>query len=280
MRLAYNTNGLAHHRLDEALDLCAELGYGGVAITLDVAHLDPFGDWIRSAEKVRAQAASLGLTLAVETGARFLLDPRRKHAPNLLSKDPGGRQRRIDFYKRSIEVAQALGASVVSLWSGAADSEERVDDGSLYDRLIEGLIPVLELARSAGVSVCFEPEPGMFIERVDQFHTLKERAQGSLADLKMTLDVGHCLVTGEIHPDRAIRENAAEIGHVHLDDIRGGVHEHILFGEGDLDLRATLCALEEIAFAGMAAVELSRDSHRGAWAASEAMQRLMAARPN
>jgi sugar phosphate isomerase/epimerase len=50
-----------------------------------------------------------------------------------------------------------------------------------------------------------------------------------------------------------------------------------MFGEGELDLSETLGALSEIGFEGMAAVELSRDSHRGAAAAAEAMQRLLAA---
>jgi hypothetical protein len=41
LRLAFNTNGLAHHRLDDAIDLLADLGYDGVALTPDVQHLDP-----------------------------------------------------------------------------------------------------------------------------------------------------------------------------------------------------------------------------------------------
>ena len=35
MFLGYNTNGLAHHDLLDAIALLAEIGYRGVAITLD-----------------------------------------------------------------------------------------------------------------------------------------------------------------------------------------------------------------------------------------------------
>ena len=46
---------------------------------------------------------------------------------------------------------------------------------------------------------------------------------------------------------------------------------------GDLDLPGTLNALLEVGYDGMAAVELSRDSHRGAWAAEVALASLRAA---
>lgn len=33
MILGYNTNGFAHHRLADAVEVIAELSYGGVAVT-------------------------------------------------------------------------------------------------------------------------------------------------------------------------------------------------------------------------------------------------------
>ncbi|MDF1838868.1 MAG: sugar phosphate isomerase/epimerase [Planctomycetota bacterium] len=278
MKLAYNTNGLAHHRLEDALELCSQLGYGGVAITLDVAHLDPMGCWVKQAERTKKLAKRLELDLAVETGARYLLDPARKHEPNLMARNLSDRNKRVEFYRKCIDVAAHLGAPILSLWSGAAEPGLPDSEEAQYSRLVDGLKPVLEYAAEANVTVCFEPEPGMFIERVDQYHTLKGHGAGALDDLKMTLDVGHCLVTQEITPQQAIEENAGEIAHIHLDDIKDHVHEHIMFGQGELNLPAVFQALEKVAYSGMAAVELSRDSHRGAWAAKEALQSLTAAR--
>src|SRR5262245_31963305 len=96
-RLAYNTNGLAHHRLRDALVLLAELGYEGVAVTPDAGRLDPFELDPAEVAETRRVAEDLGLALSLETGARYLLDPRRKHWPTLLEADPAARARRLDF---------------------------------------------------------------------------------------------------------------------------------------------------------------------------------------
>src|SRR5699024_11331143 len=86
LRLSYGTNGFSDHRLGDALNIIAELGYVGVALTLDHHHLDPFSPSIRSdVAAVRRQLEELDLAVAVETGARYLLDPRRKHEPTLVS---------------------------------------------------------------------------------------------------------------------------------------------------------------------------------------------------
>src|SRR5216683_1275217 len=109
MLLGYNTNGFAHHRLEDALHILAELGYASVAITLDVHALNPFDlDWARQCEHVRTLLDKLRLRCVIETGARFLLDPRRKHQPTLLSVQPGERLQRMGFLQRAIEVAQRL----------------------------------------------------------------------------------------------------------------------------------------------------------------------------
>lgn len=279
-RLGYNTNGLAHHRLPDALDLLSGLGYGGCAITLDVGQLDPFRLVPGELELVRDKARDLDLALAIETGARFLLDPARKHRPTLLEAEPSARAVRIDFLKRACDLAADLGASVVSIWSGAVPegvTPATGDDGrgeELWDRLCGGLLEVARHADARGVRLGFEPEPGMFLERPAGYLELRRRLGGDAPALGLTLDVGHCLCTHDLPVDRVIRELAPELVHVHLDDIRGGVHDHRMFGEGDLDLPGTLSALSEVGFAGLAAVELSRDSHRGAAAAAEALGHL------
>ena len=43
-KLGYNTNGLVHHRWDQALELIAETGYTSVAITIDHHCLNPFSN--------------------------------------------------------------------------------------------------------------------------------------------------------------------------------------------------------------------------------------------
>ena len=274
MILAYNTNGLAHHRLSDALSLCADLGYGGVAITLDVAHLDPLGVWQSQARETRAQAQDLGLSLAVETGARFLLDPAHKHHPNLMDADAAQATRRIDFYRRCLDIAQAIGAPLISLWSGSPSQASSADPKLHFQRLAHNLVPVLEHAKALDLQVAFEPEPGMFVETPEQYRTLLEVGGASLQTLGLTLDVGHCLVTGGESPQAAVHTHQDRLIHVHLDDIKNAVHEHRMFGEGDLDLPAVLQALRHIQYTGMAAVELSRDSHRGAQAAAQAWTHL------
>lgn len=274
MILGYNTNGLAHHRLLEALELCAQLGYGGVAITVDVGHLDPMGDWHAEAQGVRERARDLGLALAVETGARFVLDKEHKHLPNLMSASPSDAARRLDFYERCIRIAQAIGAPLISLWSGALSGGERLSEPQAWERLAGRLAPLLVFAEAHGVRVAMEPEPGMFLETPDQYLALKATGGSDLANLGLTLDVGHCLVTGGETPQAALLRMREELLHVHLDDIAGGVHEHRMFGEGDLDWPAVARSLKDIEFQGMAAVELSRDSYRGAQAAKQAFQFL------
>jgi sugar phosphate isomerase/epimerase len=284
-QLGYNTNGLAHHRLDEALEGLAALGYRGVAITPDAGALDPYRLQADEVRSIARRARELGLTLAVETGARFLLDPRRKHRPSLLEESASERDRRLDFLRRSIDLAVDLGAGLVSIWSGAAPGGERGDSGAaapekVWERLTAGVLGALDHARPRGVRLSFEPEPGMFLERPAGYLELRSRLGPRAAELGLTLDLGHLLVTGDLPVPEQIRSLAPFLAHVHLDDIRAGVHEHRMFWSGDLDLAGSLRALKETGYAGMAAVELSRDSHRGLQAAEEAHRHLVKAWPS
>ncbi len=257
LRFAYNTNGTASHRLDDALVLLGEAGYSGVALTLDVNHFDPFApDWEAAAERLRRRIGDLGLGSVIETGARYLLDPRAKHEPTLVSADPAGRERRVAFLRRAIDVGAVLGSEAVSFWAGVP--KPGVDRDEARDWLGEGLAAVTAYAVERGVVPALEPEPGMLVETVDDYRALAD----GLAGLRLALDLGHLLVTGERDPAAAVREFAGRIGTISIEDMKRGEHVHLAFGEGDMDIPTTLGALEEIGFAGLVCVELSRDSHR------------------
>src|SRR5689334_1974803 len=106
MRLGYNTNGLAFHRWNEALEMLADIGYQSVAITLDHHCLDPYAaDLAREVDRMAGLLSRLKLASVVETGARFLLNPRVKHDPTLLSPTIEERALRVDFLKRSVDIA-------------------------------------------------------------------------------------------------------------------------------------------------------------------------------
>lgn len=257
LRFAYNTNGTANHRFEDALALIADAGYDGVALTLDHHHFDPFAPELsRRAEKLAAHLSRLGLGCVIETGARYLLNPRAKHEPTLVSPEAEGRELRVDFLKRAIDVARACGAEAVSFWAGVPRAEVTRDAAWSY--LEEGLMQVVEHAEHRGVVPALEPEPGMLIETIDDYR----RIQSFATSLRLALDTGHCIVTQDRDPAGAVREMQAEIGTVSIEDMRRGVHEHLPFGEGDMNIKSILDALHELNFTKLVCVELSRESHR------------------
>lgn len=257
LRYAYNTNGIANHRLDDALELISESGYDGVAITLDHHHLDPFAsDFPGSLARFARRLRELGLGCVVETGARFLLDPRAKHEPTLVSPSAEGRARRIDFLHRALEVAAATDAEAVSFWAGVPKPD--VDRDRAHEWLVDGVASVVERAHELGAVAALEPEPGMLVETIDDYRAIARVVPG----LRLALDTGHVIVTGEREPASAVREAAAEIATVSVEDMRRGEHVHLPFGEGDMDIASVLAALHEIAYDRLVCVELSRDAHR------------------
>ena len=257
LRYAYNTNGCAHHRLADALDLIAEAGYDGVALTLDWNHLDVMAaDYRAQAERLGRELRARGLGLVVETGARFLLDPRRKHEPTLMSAEAAGRTLRLDMLTRALDVCADAGGETVSFWSGPV--QPGTPPVEAWARLEEGVAELVRRAAVRGVEASFEPEPGHLTERLVDFDRLALAAPG----LRLALDTGHLLVTGEANPADAVRAYAPHIGTVAVEDMDRGVHLHKPFGTGDVDVAAVLAALTDVGFERLVTVELSRESPR------------------
>ncbi len=267
MHLGYNTNGLQNHRLDDALRLLADHGYAAVALTPDVTHLDPLQCTPSQVNAIAALLGKLNLRVTIETGARFVLDAARKHEPTLMTRDPAGRARRLDFYARCARIGRDLGAEVLSFWAGV--DHTRAPDADAW--LADGVVRTCEVVRACGLVPALEPEPGMAVETCAQYEAIAT-ALGTEAPA-LCLDVGHLYVTGEGEPGAIIARHATRLRQVHLEDMRRGQHEHLPPGDGDVDFPAVWRALQAAGYRGAVCFELSRSSH----AAPDMLRRCRAA---
>ena len=271
MLLGYNTNGMAHHELFDAVSLLAEIGYKSVAITIDHGALPPYGRYIsQRLGRLRRLLRQLDMRSVIETGARFLLDRARKHEPTLVSADPSGRAQRMEFYRHAIRCAAELESDCVSLWSGVLRDE--IPHPEAMARLVAGIEEVLDYGAGQGVMIGFEPEPGMLIDSMKRYEELLSLVDA--ASLRLTLDVGHLHCQGEVPIADHIRRWSSRLVNVHIEDMRGAVHEHLMFGEGEIDFPPVLSALAEVSYQGGIHVELSRHSHDAPHAARRAFDFL------
>ena len=314
----YNTNGFAHHRLEDAVAILAEIGYRSVAVTVERDLLDPpdRNGVARAVARLKPIMESAGVRLTIETGTRFILDPRRKHQPTLISESPPDRLRRVEFLKACIDLAAAVSADSVSLWSGSPPPLIRGDTGGsesepgvsarpeqtstltrsptpvqarhgsrpgssdgpgreeaiVFERLVTGMRELLDHGRRSGVRLSFEPEPGMFIDTMSGFAALERELDDPFFGL--TLDVGHVFCQGDGEAAEHIRRWRGMLWNVHIEDMCRGVHEHLMFGEGEMDFPAVLAALRAVGYAGPVHVELSRHSHDAVETARRALDFL------
>lgn len=272
LRFGYGTNGFANHRLADAITVIADLGYEGVALTLDHDHLDPFSPGLarevaRTADLLRDR--SLGVV--IETGARYLLDPWRKHAPTFLHDE---RAVRVDFLRRAVAIGADLGAEAVSCWAGVRPSD--VDDATAWCRLVAGVADVVAAADERGVPIGFEPEPGMLVENLAGWKRLRA-ALGEPSAFGLTLDIGHCRCLEPVGVPECVADVAKYLVNVQIDDMVRGVHEHLEFGTGEIDFPPVLRALRDGGYRGLVAVELPRHSHAAPDVARRSLDFLQAA---
>jgi sugar phosphate isomerase/epimerase len=187
-----------------------------------------------------------------------------------MSPSAADRERRLDFLRRCLHAAAVLESDCLSCWSGIL--REEIDEDAAFDRLAPGLEPLLTEAANCGIPIGFEPEPGMFIDTLARYEQLTQRITSPL--FKLTLDVGHLHCQREEPIPELIVRWQSRIVNVHLEDMRVGVHEHLMFGEGEIDFFEILAAFTAINYRGGVHVELSRHSHLGPQAAKQSLEFL------
>lgn len=81
-------------------------------------------------------------------------------------------------------------------------------------------------------------------------------------------------------PADCVRAAAPRLRHVQIEDMRRGIHEHLPFGDGEIDFPPVLAALSAIGYQGLTVVELPRHSHAGPHYAEHSLNFLRRTAPS
>lgn len=254
-QLAFSTNAFKQSTLDEAIQTIARIGYRGVEIMADKPHMRPDKFTDADARQTRKLIEDLGLVVSnVNAFTGFCFSDGDTYHPTWVEADPAKRKQRIDHTLRAIELTAAVGGSHISLQPAGPYMGRNIDE--LYEMFAEGLAACVDKARSCGVTLGVEPEPGLLIERSDQFDRLKKQYFAAEPVIQMNSDLGHFYCVRE-NPADVLKTHADVIRHVHIEDITAErVHQHLVPGEGVMDFPGIFKTLDAINYTGMVTVEL------------------------
>jgi sugar phosphate isomerase/epimerase len=256
MKLAFSSNAYMHFSVEEAIRRVAQIGYQGIEILADVPHAWPVNLLPERRRSLCDALARHRLTVSNVNG--FMMnavnDPRQPYwHPSWIEPDPHYRAIRREHTKRALTLAAEIGAANVQTEPGGP-LEEGQSWRSAADVFYEELMPCVEVAERLQVGLLIEPEPGLMIERFEQFLEFVARVDSPAVGLNF--DVGHAYCVGE-DPQDWVERMAPYTRHYHLEDIAATrVHQHLVPGRGAIDFDATLRAIASTGYAGWVTVEL------------------------
>jgi sugar phosphate isomerase/epimerase len=255
-RLAFSSNAYQRFSIEETIARIAGLGFAGLELLADVPHAWPAGLLPERKQAIRACLAEHGLAIANVNGFMMnaVADPRQPYwHPSWIEPDPHYRAIRREHTRRALLLAGELGAPSMQTEPGgplAAGESWRAASRLFYDELM----PCVEVAEKSGVQLLIEPEPGLLIERFEQY--LEFSALVDSPWLGLNFDIGHAFCVGE-DPQDWIARMAPHTRHYHIEDIGADrVHRHMIPGEGAIDFTATLREIARTGYNGWVTVEL------------------------
>ena len=256
MKLAFSTNAYTRFSLIDALRGIKAAGYDGVEILADKPHAYPAQLEADDVKTIRDELERLNLAVSnINANCCFGYwsdaPPEPYFEPSLISPNPKHREDRTNLIYGALQFARDTGAANISITSG------RCLGGMPPDRaarqFAESIKPLLERADKLGVNIGIECEPGLFLEYVAELREWIDRLKHPR--FGANLDIGHSQVIGESIPE-VVRMLGERIWNLHVEDIPGRKHYHMIPGEGSIDWSALRGVLAEAGYARFLTVEL------------------------
>jgi len=235
IKLSYCTFGLTNLNFLDAIDAVDRVGYPGIELSFHRDQFSPFEITDDYLATIKKHLAALSVNPACVATASHFFTPSRPHEPSLMSPDLAGRKRRIDLIRRGIDVARKLGVSLVTFGSGFI-RDEHVTNPSVNPRelLVDSIHQCLKGVRNdEDITLVIEPEPGMFIETVEQAISLIREVNSP--KFKLHLDICH-MYCSEMDYITALGKAAPHTRYLHVSDAQQGYNLKIVKMREDLKL--------------------------------------------
>jgi len=230
VKVAYSTNAYTLWPLERAIDDIRDAGFDGVEILADDPHAFPPGD----PDAIRARLR--GFPISNLNGNTV----RGKFEPSLIHPDSHARRERIGYTKAVLDLARALGSETVCTSSGFLTPG--VSSSQAREWFLDSLERILAYAeRSPAVRVGIECEPGFFVDRMEPLSRILEELDHPL--LGLNLDLGHAVCVGDSFED-ILEMFSRHIWNIHVEDIEGRVHHHLIPGHGSIRFDRFRAALD------------------------------------
>ena len=256
MKLAYSSNAYLNYSIEETITRIAGLGYAGLELLADVPHAWPAGLLPERKQAIRdcLQQHHLAISNVNAFMMNAVADPRQPYwHPSWIEPDPHYRAIRREHTKRALTLAKELGAPSIQTEPGGPLPKNQSWQAAakvFYDELM----PCVELAGRLEVLLLIEPEPGLLVERFEQYLEVAGRVDSPW--LGLNFDIGHAFCMGE-NPEAWIARMAAHTKHYHIEDIAvTRKHEHLIPGRGAIDFDPILREIAHSGYQGWITVEL------------------------
>jgi sugar phosphate isomerase/epimerase len=256
MKLAFSTNAFTRFPIGDAISMIREAGFAGVEILADVPHAYPEIIDTAYTANIRKLLDTTGLAVSnVNCNCTFGYwkdaPPEPYFEPSLISPNKEHRDDRARLIAKTMDFAREIGAKNISITSGRMLGGMPPDKAARQFEI--EMKPLLDHAERADVNIGIECEPGLMLEWIDELCDWIDRL-GSRR-LGANLDIGHSQVMGESIPD-VVRKLGQRIWNLHVEDIPGRKHYHMIPGEGTLDWTGLRDALRDIKYQRFLTVEL------------------------
>lgn len=252
MKLAFSSNGFRKHKLTEAIEILAAIGYDGIEIMADRPHAWPPDVRPEDMQAIRETLQRYKMSIS-NVNAFMTSAIQDFHHPSWIEPDPAYRQKRVNHTLACIDLAAQLGAKTISTEPGGPlpYGMTRSDALEIFRRGLQSVVP---LAEQRGVKVLIEPEPGLLIENSRQYEEFISAVDSP--SIGLNFDMGHFYCVGEDLPE-LVRRFGQRIEHIHCEDIKADrEHFHHVPGDGAIHYPSFFQALKDVGYPGWITIEL------------------------